>query len=215
MSAHRRTLPTTALALVLGGALLAGCGADDETPTPTPTEAATATADPVEETAEPDDAAQTTATAEPEPEPEPVEVSSADGAFTLRAPAGWVDVSESYDEAEVAVRAEEPAADFTTNVVVTSEDPIDDLEESVEEAAEQIAGEDGRWTMLPVVAIGGVDAPGYVVHRTVEDVDIAQVQRWVEREDRLYVLTLSTAAEEESAARQVFDMVIQSWTWTD
>lgn len=228
MPQPRRPLTVLAAALATAALLLTGCSEDTGEAGPTARTsdvgATTAPADGAT-TSSPDDAAATTgppaddardSAARTEEPPEAVEVTSADEAFTLRVPGGWQDVSgEVSQEVEVALRAAEITDDFYTNVVVASEDPIEDLEQSVETAAAEVAGEDGSWTMLPLTSIDGEEAPGYVLRREADGVPVTQVQRWVQHDDRLYVLTLSSAEEAEADARGVLDLVMQSWTWSD
>ena len=200
-----------ALAIVL----LAGCSSDDppETAaggdtTATATAAATSTPDndATQTSAPPDDAVATTDAGG--------EVTSSDDAFTFTVPAGWSDATEEAgSRAVAAARADERADDFFTNLVVVTEEPIADLEQAIEEAAEQIAGADGTYELLEQTEIDGLPAFGYQIARTVEDVDIVQVQRWVEHEDVLYILTLSAADTQLEPAQALFEEMLATWSW--
>lgn len=199
----------TALSLVL----LAGCGSDDPPETETDGDTvATATA-----TSTPDDDASVTSA----PADDVVAttgpggtVTSADDAFTFTVPAGWSDATEQAGSGAVAAaRADERSDDFFTNLVVVTEEPLADLEEAIEQAAEQIAGDDGTYELLEETEIDGLPAFGYQIARTVEDVDIVQVQRWVEQEDVLYILTLSAADTQLEPAQAEFDEILATWSW--
>jgi hypothetical protein len=208
MSTRSRGLvPTLALSVVL----VAGCGGDepaedggDTAPTATTT---TAPDDTTATSAPADDAQATT-------QPGGQEVTSSDDAFTFTPPPGWEDATDQAgSQAVAATRAQEREGDFFTNLVVVTEEPIDDLEQAIEQAAEQIAGEDGSYELLEETEIDGLPAFGYQLARTVEDVEIVQVQRWVEHEDVLYILTLSAAEDQLDAAQADLEEILGSWSW--
>lgn len=141
---------------------------------------------------------------------------AADEGFTLQIPTGWSDVTGTVaQDIEVALRADTMTDDFFTNVVVASEEPIDDLGGSVEGAAKEIAGEEGSYRMLPPVQVAGETAHGYVVTRTNEGVAVVQTQRWIEHADRLYVVTLSSAQAQQGNAEALFEQILGGWEWTD
>ncbi|MCE0486308.1 PsbP-related protein [Ornithinimicrobium sediminis] len=200
-------VPTT---VALSLALLTGCSGEDD-----PAGSADPVTD-VQETSAPDDAAVTTSPpddAESTTEA-PAPVTSADDAFSFEVPQEWSDAGDQAGaDAVAAARADERTDDFFTNLVVVTEEPISDLEEAIEEAAETIAGEDGSHEMLEDIEIDGRTAYGYQLTRTVEDVDIVQVQRWVEHEDSLYILTLSAAESRLEEAQAELEEILGSWTW--
>ena len=110
---------------------------------------------------------------------------------------------------------DEMTDDFYTNLVVASEDPIEDLEASIEEAAESVAGADGEYEMLDPIEIDGEEAYGYVLTRTTSGVAVAQTQRWVEHGDRLYVITFSSAKGQQEATESVMEEILSTWRWQD
>ncbi len=218
--------------------LLSSCSSDDpEVEDPTTSEATTdeATTDDGEATTddgETTDAAETTeapgtddqeetATEAPSDDAEETAVPSGpitsdDGAFEVTAPDGWVDVREQVEQqVEIAVRDDEMTDDFFTNIVVASEEPIGDLEDSIEAAAEQVAGADGDYEMLDPIQIAGTDAYGFVLTRVTGGVEVAQTQWWVEHGERLYVTTFSTAKTQEEASRPIMEEILSTWTWQD
>lgn len=216
-------LPLRALAATatLSALLLAGCSGDvpavDEQTEPTSSPTASADNDavtseaPTTDDAATDDAEATTA------EPEDIgPVLSDDKAFEVTAPKGWLDVTSQVEQkVEIALRDNEMTDDFFTNLVVASEDPIDDLEASIEEAAKSVAGDKGKYTMLDPIKIDGEKAHGYVLTRTTKGVAVAQTQRWVEHGDRLYVITFSSAKGQQKASRPVLKEILSGWTWQD
>lgn len=205
-----RRLPWPLVALVAAVVAVAGCsgspdvtGPSDATPTTAPATTAPAGDDTDDPTAE--------------PAPEPVEVVSADETVVLTLPEGWIDVTLQFaqEDLELAVRAERMTADFFTNLVLAREEPIDDLAEAIEEAADDIAGEDGDYELLDPIEIAGAEALGYTVTRTSQGVEVAQTQWWIERDDRLYVLTLSSAQSEAQAAQADLEEILSTWRWLD
>lgn len=208
----RRRTPAALLPALLAGALLAGCS-DADTPSVTTDDAgATTTADAG------DDAATSTGPEVAEQTEAPAEnaLTAANGGFRVTVPAGWVDVTDQVEqEVEIAARAGEMSDGFYTNVVVDRENPINDLEASLEQAAQDIAGEDGSYEMLDPVQVAGEEALGYTVTRTVEGVEIAQTQRWIPHGDHLYVVTLSVAASRAEEGEKVLADLLDGWEWRD
>lgn len=225
-----RTTPLAAA--LLATALLAGCSGDDdpevtsaedtvsaEDPTEAPPEdtAAETTEAPVDDEAETtapaDDAEQTTEGAD---EDAAGPITSADGAFSITTPEGWTDVrSLVAEEIEVGVRDDEMTDDFFNNLVITGEPAIEDVEGSIESAAEELAGDDGSYELLDPIEIGGEEAFGYTLLREQDGVAIAQTQRWVVHGETLYVLTLSTAESQREEGDAILADILDTWEWQD
>lgn len=230
----------------LSALLLAGCGGDDDpaiedppatsadTDTDTPTTdapddagATTDTADDAGATDDPggatsapgDDAGGTTGPGDGSGATSPVPgepVTSADEAFAVTPPAGWLDVTSQVEqEVELALRDEVRTDEFFTNLVVASEDPIGDLEQSIEAAAEQVAGADGEYELVDPIEIDGEEAFGFVLTRTTSGVEVVQTQWWVEHGDRLYVATFSSARSQQEATEPVMEELLNAWSWAD
>lgn len=213
--------------------LLSGCSGTEDAATGEGDDAAAATA-----TAAPQDTtAGPTATEEPAPQDDAGEdgrqtsappgdvaadtqdvdsgpLTSTDGAFTFEMPPGWSDAtSQAGADAAAAARADDRADGFFTNLVVVTEEPIQDLDESIEEAAVTIAGDDGDYTMAAQSQVDGETAYGFQIRRTVQDIDIVQAQRWVEHEGVLYILTLSSARTQQDVAGEALEEIVGSWSW--
>jgi len=196
--------------------LLAGCAGDDPDGTEqSPTTSASAS---------PDDAQDTTTAAPVSPTSEDAATATADpgtvvaagGTFQVTMPAEWTDVGAQLDQpVELALRAEQMSADFFPNVVVASEAPIDDLKAAMEQAAADIAGDDGTHEVLDPIEVAGETAYGYTVTRTTSGLEIAQTQRWIEHGDQLYVVTLSTAAARTDEGSAALEGILASWEWLD
>ncbi len=233
MRAHPHRGPALGVAGLLTLGLVAGCSedspeggdastssadagttpADDGPATATATATATASADAASATAGPADTDSTTATATAD---QSGGISSADGAFAVTLPEGWGDVTDQVSQdIEIAVRAAEMTDDFFTNLVVASEEPVEDLEATIEDAAAEVAGDDGDYRMLEQDELAGDTTYGYVVTRTSNDVEVSQTQRWVEHGDRLYVITFSTASSQQQAAAPLLEQILTSWEWQD
>ena len=232
----REAAPLRKLAVGVGlsALLLAGCGGDDDpevddttsaseetgTPTTDDSQATTMPADDADvTTGGPDDSASTTlppddAQSTTGAAPEGGPVTSADQAFTITPPEGWLDVTDQVEQdVEIALRDDVKTDEFFTNLVVASEEPIGDLEQSIEAAAEQVAGADGEYELVDPVEIDGEEAFGFVLTRTTSGVEVAQTQWWVEHGDRLYVATFSSAKTQEDATRPVMEEVLGTWSW--
>lgn len=235
---HRTAAPFRALAATaaISALLLAGCSGDDPEVEPTTGAGSDAEsdtgagADAESDTGAPDDdetastqdasddtAEETTGGDTEEESAVPSgPIASDDGAFEITAPEGWVDVRDQVEQqVEIAVRDDEMADDFFTNVVVASEEPIGDLEESIEAAAEQVAGADGEYELIDPIQIDGSDAYGFVLTRTTSGVEVAQTQWWVEHGERLYVATFSAAKTQQEATNPVMEEILSTWTWQD
>lgn len=240
-TAAHRTLAAAAMTALL----ITGCSGDDpEVEEPTTSETSDAGAEGTtdeeattedgagggtdEETTTEDDAgegtdeeatteAATTDDGEGAQDPPPAgTVTSDDGAFEVTTPEAWVNVREQVEQqVEIAVRDDEMTDDFFTNLVVASEEPIGDLADSIEAAAEQVAGTDGEYELLDPTEIAGEEAYGFVLTRTTSGVEVAQTQWWVEHGERLYVATFSTAKTQEEAAAPIMEEILSTWTWQD
>lgn len=211
--------------------MLAGCSSDDDPEiedspsaseeSDTPTDDVQATTDPADDaeaTTDPADDAETTTNPADDAEAttQSGPATSADQAFTVTPPAGWLDVTGQVEqEVEIALRDDEKTDEFFTNLVVASEDPIGDLEQSIEAAAEQVAGADGEYELIDPIEIDGEEAFGFVLTRTTSGVEVAQTQWWVEHGDRLYVATFSSAKTQQEATEPVMDEVLGTWSWAD
>lgn len=208
--------------------LLSACSSDDpdvEDPTTSETETSAdsgETTDAVESTEAPGGSDQDeTATDEPSDDAQETAVPSGpitsdDGAFEVTPPDGWIDVRDQVEQqVEIAVRDDETTDDFFTNIVVATEEPIGDLEDSIEAAAEQVAGADGEYEMIDPIQIDGSDAYGFVLTRTTGGVEVAQTQWWVEHGERLYVTTFSTAKTQQEASQPIMEEILSTWTWQD
>lgn len=215
----RRTGPFRALTATatLSALLLTACGGDDDPTVEEPTSSdsednsdteATETESTTEAPADSDDAEETAVPSGP--------VSAEDGSFEVTAPDGWIDVRDQVEQqVEIAVRDDELTDDFFTNIVVTTEDPIGDLEDSIEAAAEQVAGSDGEYEMLDPIQIADTDAYGFVLTRVTGGVEVAQTQWWLEHGEQVYVTTFSTAKTQQEASEPIMEEILSTWTWQD
>lgn len=233
MTYPRRTLRATGAAALLSVLVLAGCS--DEEPLPEPTTPAPTTQEPTDDedattapgddeeatTAPGDDEAATTAPADDEaattqpPEQETTELSASDDSFTLTLPEGWEDAYDLVEEEGVLLAAKEVERkdEFFTNVVVTQEEYVSNLTSAVEEAAEELAGEDGEYELLEPAPVDGNRAPGYTLVRDVQGSTIHQTQRWISNQGTLYVVTFSAIESQAEDAAGVLDELLASWTW--
>lgn len=217
-----RRLVAAGLATALAVATLSGCAQEDPTrqesttgtsPTTTDEDAVTSAA--------PDDGPSTAdaeqTTQEPETKaPEPIPLEASDGSFAIEVPGGWEDAMDLLDEDGVLLAAKdtERVDDFYTNVVVTTEKSVKDLSASVADAAEELAGEDGKYELLDAVDVDGEKAPGYTLVRTVKDTQVHQVQRWINHDDTLYVVTFSAVESQSAATAPVLEEILTSWSWS-
>lgn len=213
---HRTRALSAATVLVL----LSGCTSTDGDP-------ATSADAPAQGTAAPDPAGTTTgggprasaapdtaaATTEAPPAAQGALTSTDDG-FTVELPQEWSDATtEAGERVLLAMRADERTDRFFTNLVVVPEEPIADLPESMERTAKSLAGADGDYELLEPTDIDGEPAYGYTLARTVEEVEILQVQRYVERDGVLYILTMSSALAQQERAQDQLQEILGTWAW--
>lgn len=217
----RRTL--WASPVLVATLFVAGCSADtpsvqeaESTATATPDDVAatSAPADTATETADSQAADTDTATATASPSATTEAVSPANDSFTLEMPANWANVSdEAGDQALLAIRSNEAVSEFFNNVIVVEDEPLDDLEQAITDTGTELAGDDGTSEVLDPIDIDGEEAIGLQVERTQSDVELVQVQRWVERDGSLYVIVLSTTPEGADAGLAEFADILDSWSW--
>lgn len=218
------TLRSAGAAALLSVLVLAGCSEEEPLPDPAPptTSAPTTQGPPVDDeqatTAPADDEAATTAPVDDEAATqEPEELSAADGSFTIVLPEGWEDAYELAEQDGVLLAAKEIERkdEFFTNVVVTQEEYVSNLTSAVEEAAEELAGEDGEYELLEPAPVDGNRAPGYTLIRDVQGSTIHQTQRWISHDGTLYVVTFSAIESQAEDAAGALDDILASWTWQD
>lgn len=235
MTYPRRTLRATGAAALLSVLVLAGCSEEETLPEPTspaPTTqaatgdedgATTAPGDDEATTAPGDDEAATTAPADDEAATQTAEpaagseLSAADDSFTIVLPEGWEDAYELAEQEGVLLAAKEIERkdEFFTNVVVTQEEYVSNLTSAVEDAAEQLAGDDGEYELLDPAPVDGNRAPGYTLIRDVQGSTIHQTQRWISHDGTLYVVTFSAIESQAQDANEALDDILASWTWQD
>lgn len=226
MTPTSATLRTAGAAALLSVLVLAGCSEEETLPestTPAPTtqaptgdedEATTAPGDDVDATTAPAQDEAATQTAAPE---EGSELVASDGSFTIDLPDGWEDAFELAEQEGVLLAAKEIERkdEFFTNVVVTQEEYVSNLTSAVEEAAEQLAGEDGEYELLDPAPVDGNRAPGYTLIRDVQGSTIHQTQRWISHDGTLHVVTFSAIESQADEAAGALDEILASWTWQD
>jgi hypothetical protein len=228
-STPRRSLARTGLGALLALGLLSGCAEEEPTVDEVTPSTSAATSD---DEAVTSDAQATTSDAAPTTEPpvadddaattseepaEQVTLTAADGAFEATLPAGWEDAKELVDDpgVQLAGRAPEQVDGFFANILVTQEEYVSNLTSAVEEAAEELAGEDGEYELLEPAEVDGNRAPGYTIVRDVQGRTLHQTQRWISHDGTLYVVTLSAPEEQAEETAPQLDEVLASWTWTD
>lgn len=199
---------------------ISGCSSDEATvndSASTTTVAEDEVSDDAAATSAPADTAESTsdaAAATSEPEAESTTLQASDDSFTISTPAEWADAAEAAGaEATLATRSNEPISDFFNNVVVVTDEPVDDLEAALADTGESLAGEGGTSETMDPIEIDGEQAFGLRVERTQNDVELVQIQRWVEVDDTLYVIVLSASPEGEDAALSDFETILDSWEW--
>lgn len=219
---HR--LAAAGLVTALTVAALTGCAQeeptqDELTSSATDTAPTTSAAEDVVTTSGPDDTEATTAEAEESTTQtaEPAALEASDGSFEIEIPAQWEDAIDLLDEDGVLVAAKdtERVDDFYTNVVVTTEESVKNLSAAVEDAAKDLAGEDGDYELLDPVDVDGEEAPGYTLVREVEDAKVHQTQRWMNHDKKLYVITFSAVDSQAEDALPILEEILASWTWSD
>lgn len=237
---HRRAT-TAGVTALLALTALTGCAQEEPTNDEVSSSAPTVD-DPVVTTSPGDDAAATSsvpddaaATSSAPEEEDPRSLAAADGSFEIEVPGRWEDAIELVQDERILVAAKDTEFidDFFTNVVVTQEEQEDNLEEAVRETATELAGEDGEFELLDPVDVDGEEALGYSLVREVPtqaaegtgdaaeetataeeaSVTVHQTQRWVQRDDTLYVVTFSAVESQADEAADVLDDILASWTW--
>lgn len=234
-----RRLRLTAAGALLTVGLVAGCAQEEpleptrttesapSTSAPTSdaaptTETAPTTADAAPTTTAPDDASATTQppgdVAGPTDAPaEPLTLTGADKDFTVEIAPGWEDAIDLVDveSVQLAAKAPEQVDGYFMNVLVTKEEYVRNLTSAVEQAAEELAGDDAEYEILDPAPVDGNQAPGYTIIREVQDKTLAQTQRWISHDGTLYVVTLSALESQSEEAAEVLDDFLASWTWQD
>ncbi|MBW8173820.1 hypothetical protein K0651_12255 [Ornithinimicrobium sp. Arc0846-15] len=215
MTRRRYFWAGSALAATL---VIAGCSSDsgdvNDATTSTASDDVAATSAPADAATATSDAAADTAAVTAEPTADVEALTASDDTFTINMPVDWSDAGEAAGEAAVlATRSDEPLSDFFNNVVVVKDEPLDDLEQSIADTGEELAGSEGTSEVLDAIEVDGKEALGLRVERTQSDVELVQVQRWVEHDGSLFVIVLSSTPEGADAAESDFADILDSWNW--
>lgn len=173
--------------------LLGDTGDATEAPTDTPTDAG--------------DRASTTA--------EPDRVTSAEGSFSIQLPSEWVDITEQFAEEGAAFAGHHPtpASGFYTNVVVITRPPFPDLEEALAASIVSFTDQGIEVDEVEPIEIDGVEAIGYTLIVSEDDLDTAQTQWWFEHDEILYIASVSAQVDEIEGADEDWAAVVDSWQW--
>lgn len=144
-------------------------------------------------------------------------LTAVDESFTVEVPVGWEDAIDLVDAGSVqlAVKAPEQVDGFFMNVLVTQEEYVSNLTSAVEQAAEELAGDDADYEILEPAPVDGNRAPGYTITREVQGKPLVQTQRWISHDGTLYVVTVSALEEQADEAQLVLEEILESWTWQD
>lgn len=146
-----------------------------------------------------------------------VRVSASGDAFAVRLPTGWSDAADvAPEEAVLTAESGTPSFGFFTNLVVTEQDPVDNLKDVVAATAKALKTDDNAVKVLRPVDVDGEKAYGYSIVGPEEDLTISREQRFVQFDDRQFVLTFSTSRGEgknNNLANREFDSILKSWRW--
>lgn len=161
----------------------------------------------------------TTVTAPPTPTPstsaEAGSTTSDDKSFSVVAPTGWKRMT--VKSATLAVKAPSPQDDVTTNfnVIVQQPQPVPALDDVVSQAEIAWQQQGVHVTEQPDRTIGGLPARGYSFTRTAQGTKFTQTQFFVVYRERVYSLTMTSAASSgaSTAASQALEAILTTWAW--
>jgi hypothetical protein len=157
--------------------------------------------------------------------PEPAATSEGPSAkgtgYTLQPPEGFRDLKDRFKDSAVKVDlayADESASGFATNVVVIREGAggagLDDVMETFKGQAEAQA-DDAGISAIEDRELDGVPAKTYSFMRREEaNGKVRQRQVVAVKDDAIYTLTWSVAADGFEAQEATLDAMLDSWRWS-
>jgi hypothetical protein len=141
------------------------------------------------------------------------------GGYVYAVPAGWQKATGwghdlAGDSVDSAIKVTRPDNGFETNVLVTAQDAGG--AQTVDEAWETWLPTGGETTQLEPTSIDGVRALGLRNEtRNEYGREVIQVGYLALWNERLYSIVLSAPVGAEGTGTEVFETVLDTWTWSD
>ena len=146
------------------------------------------------------------------------EVRSRSGAFTVVPPEGW---TESTDKAngvaniDLVLLSSKKVGSFANNLVVlTSPGDQSVLEEEMTKGRDQMTAAGRTVSTAPARSVAGAPAAGFTTTFQRDGVKVLARSYGVQRDGRVYLLTLSSSQDDAEHALAEFDELLSTWAWT-
>ncbi len=146
------------------------------------------------------------------------EVRSRSGAFTVVPPEGWTEATGKADgvaNIDLVLLSSKKVGSFANNLVVlTSAGDQAALEEEMAKGRDQMTAGGRTVSAAPTRSVAGVAAVGFTTTFERDGVKVLARSYGVQRDGKVYLLTLSSSQDDAEHALAEFDELLSTWAWT-
>ena len=146
------------------------------------------------------------------------EVRSRSGAFTVVPPEGWTEATDKANgvaNIDLVLLSSKKVGSFANNLVVlTSAGDQSVLEEEMSKGRDQMTAGGRTVSAAPTRSVAGSPAIGFTTTFERDGVKVLARSYGVQREGKVYLLTLSSSQDDAEHALAEFDEVLSTWVWT-
>jgi hypothetical protein len=146
------------------------------------------------------------------------EVRSRSGAFTVVPPEGWTEATDKANgvaNIDLVLLSSKKVGSFANNLVVlTSAGDQSVLEEEMTKGRDQMTAGGRTVSAAPSRSVAGAPAIGFTTTFERDGVKVLARSYGVQREGKVYLLTLSSSQDDAEHALAEFDEVLSTWVWT-
>ncbi len=146
------------------------------------------------------------------------EVRSRSGAFTVVPPEGWTEATDKADgvaNIDLVLLSSKKVGSFANNLVVlTSPGDQSVLEEEMTKGRDQMTAAGRTVSTAPARSVAGAPAAGFTTTLQRDGVKVLARSYGVQRDGKVYLLTLSSSQDDAEHALAEFDELLSTWAWT-
>lgn len=140
------------------------------------------------------------------------------GTYSVVPPDGWGEATEQVGQVpgvDLVLLSSAKVAGFSNNVVVhLGTGDAATLASELEKGRAQMSADGRVVSGAPAVTVAGVTATGFTTSFTQQGVKIVARSYGLQRDGRIYLLTLSSSQEAAATAAGELEAILDSWAWS-
>ncbi|GAB3877937.1 hypothetical protein [Terrabacter terrigena] len=146
------------------------------------------------------------------------EVRSRSGTFTVVPPEGWAEATDKADgvaNIDLVLLSSKKVGSFANNLVVLSsagDQAV--LDDEMAKGRDQMTAAGRVVTAAPTRSVAGAPAVGFSTTFDRDGIKVLARSYGVQRDGRIYLLTLSSSQGDAEHALAEFDDLLSTWAWT-